>query len=340
MSLAGLILLAAGLTAPTGDTVPLFASHEVLDIRLVADFDAIRGDRDDDPRDRPGYAVLSGGDSVAVEVRPRGNFRRDPAFCSFPPLRLDVKSRSAEGTVFEGQDKLKVVVPCHPLRESYQEYLLREYLLYRAYALLTDVSFQVRLARITFEDVSGRMESFTVDAFFIESDVALARRVRADLLDVPDGKVLRADLLHPRASSRVALFEYMIGNTDWADARVHNMSLLGMDGRVVPVPYDFDLSGAVNAAYATPDRDLPIENVRQRLYMGWCWPGQEAEGVIQPFLDARPRLGALIDDFTRLAPEARADMAEYLLHFYDVVATPERAEQRVFRDCREMGVRR
>ncbi len=325
------ILAAAPGAAP--DTVPLFASDDPLTFTLVADFGAIREDRAEDPEDRPAVLVLEDGDSLSIEVRPRGHFRRDPAFCSFPPLRLDIPEEGVTGTPFEGQDKLKLVVPCRPELEAYQEYVLREMLLYRIYALFTDVSFRVRLAHVTFSDSNGEDEPFTRYAFFIESDEALARRVGGQLLDIPDGKIVRKELLHPGASTRVAIFEYMIGNTDWADARVHNVALLGLDARVVPVPYDFDLSGAVGARYAQPARELPIATVQQRLYLGQCWDGQDLEAAVQPFRDARAGLESLVGETPYMTPEARRETLDYLLQFFEMVATPERARQRMFRDC-------
>jgi hypothetical protein len=103
---------------------------------------------------------------------------------------------------------------------------------------------------------------------------------------------------------------------------------------VVPVPYDFDLSGAVGAPYARPDRDLPIETVQQRLYLGQCWPGQDLDAALRPFLDARPDIEAVVRDGGYLAPEVGQQVLGYLLQFYEMVATPQRARQRMFRDCR------
>ena len=323
----------AGGGPQAGDTVSLFASYAAVVLTLAADFHAIRKDRSDDPDDRPALLVLEDGDTLAVELRPRGNFRRDPAVCSFPPLRLDVKTESAEGTVFQGQDKLKIVLPCRPEWDSYEELVLREMLLYKVYALFTPASFKVRLARITFVDTSGEREPFTRPAFFIENDEALALRVGGQVLDIPDGKIVRKELLDPRSSTRVAIFQYLIGNTDWADARVHNVLILGLDGRVVPVPYDFDFAGAVGAPYATPAPDLPIVTVQQRLYRGHCWREQDEAEALAPFLRARTDLEALVRGFTPLAPAARDDTLEYLLHFYEQVATPQRAHQMMFRDC-------
>jgi len=307
-----------------------------LQLTLAADFRAIRGDLSEDPEDRPGLLVLSDGDTLHVELRPRGEFRRDPAHCSFPPVRLDVPTRSAAGTPFSGQDKLKVVVPCRLNRDSYEPLVLREYLVYRAYQAVTDVSFGVRLARVTFEDTSGRDDTVTRWAFFIEDAAALAARVGAELLDIPEGKVVRADALDPIGSTRVALFQYMIGNTDWHDARIHNVASLLMVGRVVPVPYDFDFAGAVDAPYAEPSPDLPVKNLKERLYRGWCWPGLDPGPLVTHFHEIRPAIEELYRSFEPLDARTREDVLSYFAGFYDDVSTPDRALRRVFRNCRKL----
>lgn len=329
-------LLPPGVGAQARDTV-LFASDDPLAITLVADFRAIRGDLSEDPEDRPALLVLPDGDTLEVGLRPRGEFRRDPAYCSFPPLRVDVGTKRAAGTVFASQDKLKLVVPCRLNREGYEALVLREYLVYRTYRTLTEMSFRVRLARITFEDTAGRDDPVTRWAFFIEDGAALASRVGAELLDVPEGKVVRAGMLDPQASTRVALFQYMIGNTDWHDAQIHNVASLLMGGRVVSVPYDFDFSGAVDAPYAGPNPDLPVKDVKDRFYRGWCWPGLDTGLLLDRFREVRPAIEELYRSFEPLEARVRDEVLAYYAGFYEDVSTPERAQRRVFRNCKALS---
>lgn len=334
MSATLVVLLGSILLAPeASDTLPLFASDEPLDLALVADFGAIRGDHTRDPEDRPALLALPDGDTLDVELRPRGDFRRDPKYCSFPPLRLDVKTRAARGTVFEGQDKLKVVVPCRPERPDYEELVLREYLLYRVWNLTSDVALRVRLARITFVDASDPSHASTRWAFLIESDEELAARLGGEAVDIPEGKGVPPTYLDAFASTRLAVFEYMIGNTDWSDSGAHNMLILAVGSRIVPVPYDFDFAGAVEAPYAAPAEELPIRSVRQRLYRGWCRPGLDTEYVLQAFRDARPEIEALYRSFTPLPERVREETLAYFAQFFDHIATAEVAERRLFRDC-------
>ena len=329
--------LPAGVGAQAGETSPLFASDDPLELTLVADFRAIRADLSEDPEDRPALLVLPEGDTLNVGLRPRGEFRRDPATCSFPPLRLNVGVEGTEGTPFAGQDKLKVVVPCRLNREGYETLVLREYLVYRAYQAITDMSFRVRLARITFQDATGRDEPATRWAFFLEDAAALASRVGAELLDVPEGKVVRADVLDPAGATRVALFQYMIGNTDWHDAQIHNVVSLVVGRSVVSVPYDFDFSGAVDAPYAGPNPDLPVKDVKERFYRGWCWPGLDAGLLVAHFQEVRPAIEELYRSFEFLDPRTRDEILAYYAGFYEDVSTPERAQRNVFRNCKDLS---
>lgn len=333
-------LLSATLVAggPQQDTVRLFSTSEPIALSLVADFDAIRSDRNDPAEERPALVVLDTmlrGDTLEAQLRARGDFRRDPGTCSFPPLRLNLKTKQAEGTVFEGQDKLKVVVPCRPGLDVYEQYVLTEYAIYRMYRLITEASFQVRLARIRFVDTSGHEEPFTRWAFFIEDDDALAARLGGEKLDIPEGKHVRVSYLDARQATLVAVFQYMIGNTDWADDAVHNVELVQAYGAIRVVPYDFDFSGLVDAPYAIPDPKLGTKSVRDRLYRGWCWAGLDTEAILRPFRENREAIVAAAEPPG--VTEERVDGAlSYLDGFWESIETAERAERRMFRDCREL----
>jgi len=318
---------------------PLFSSDEPLTLTLKADFSALRRDRKGHLEERPATLVWhrDAGDSVALDVqlRPRGNFRLDPSNCSFPPLRVNFKKGQDSATVFEGQDKLKLVVPCKPNLTAYEQYVLREYMLYRVYQTITDQSFKVRLAHVTFVDSSGGDDPFTRFAFFIESDDAMAARVHGQLVDIPEGKIIRADMLQPDVSTRVAVFEYMIGNTDWADAKIHNVTSLLIGGRVASIPYDFDFSGAVGTPYSNPAPGTPIRTVRQRFYQGWCWPGQNIDATLAAFRTARPRIEELYRSFPYLDDRGRDETLEYFGQFFETLDSQART-RRFLRDCQEL----
>jgi len=333
----GMVVALAFPGAPQADTVPLFASAEPLELTFVADLEAMRRDRSEDPEDRPGIMILADGDTVDVELRPRGDFRRDPAHCSFPPLRLDVKRRSAEGTLFEGQDKLKMVVPCRPEQSVYEQYVLLEYGIYRAFGLLTDASFHTRLARMPFVDTGGGRPPFTAWGFLIEEDDVMAERLGGTLVDMPEGAGVRPQVLNPRQSTLVALFQYLVGNSDWSDQALHNVKLVQGVGLVLPVPYDFDFAGVVNARYAEPDPLLGIRTVRERIYRGWCFDSVDRDGLVALMVERRAELERALTGAPGLDPEQVQGALAYLDGFFQDVATPERAQRRLFRACRPVS---
>lgn len=329
-----------GVDGQAVDPPPLFASHEPLAVTLTADLVLLDGDRKASP-DRPALLTVAAPDGspvdIEAEVRTRGAFRLDPANCSFPPLRIDVVARSARGTVFDGQDDLKLVSSCRPGREAYDQLVAIEYLAYRAYALLTDRSFRVRMLDLTFVDVNDARPPEVRPAFVIEEDQALAERHGAVVFDLEEGRNLPASAFDPATTTMTAVFEYMIGNTDWSEVAGHNVEILDRGGIALAVPYDFDFSGLANAPYATPDPDFGLRSVEERYYRGWCASPLTTRQVLERFRATRGEVLALFDGSPALAPATRERTRRYLLAFYDDIETDERAERRFLRDCRSVG---
>ncbi len=314
----------------------LFRSPLPLELRIEADFTALRGDRAEENDERPARLVLSGeGDDAPafdVELRTRGHFRLQSNVCGFPPLRLDVPRRRMEGTPFEDQDKLKIVTHCRDT-PGWDRHALREYLAYRIYNRLTDASLQVRLARITWVDTGGA-EPLERWAFLIEDEDALAERLGGTWFPEDDGPVDPARIGDDDAL-RVDLFQYLVGNTDYSIYGLHNVVvLMPAEGRGIPVPYDFDWTGLVNAPYSVPDPSLGIDDVRERVYRGLCRPRMEYDAAYRRFLDQRDGIEALIRDVPGLEADDRTDLLEFLEPVWDMLDNPDRARRAIERSCR------
>ena len=336
-----LLLSGASATAQEAGAVPLFQSDAPIELTLTADFKALKGDRRGETPERPATVTLTGDSELSLDaqLRTRGSFRRERANCSFPPLRINFKKKQVEGTVFGGQDKLKIVGSCRPNRDSYEQLVLSEYLAYKAFQTVSPTAFQVRLARITYVDASGDDEPFTRFAFFIEDDDAVAGRFGAQVLDLPEGRNLPPGVLDPPSAATLAVFQYMIGNTDWSDAQAHNTELLDLVGTGIPVPYDFDFAGIVNAPYSTPDPRLHLTSVRERLYRGWCWSALDMSALLGRFRGAEADIMSLYEDFPYLEDGERNRALAYLRSFFDDIETDERAQARFLRDCRTIPSR-
>lgn len=327
----------AAYRATTGGTAPLFASHETLELTLVADFERLEDDRDEERPERLALLRTHADDGSPVEipltVRTRGNFRLRSSTCAFPNLRLDFPPDApTAGTPFAGQDRLKLVSHCRD-RDDYEQNLLEEHLAYRLFNLLTEVSFRVRLARITYQDVHGAERPVTRYAFFIEDEDALAARVGGIHIDATGA---HPDQLDPLTSARVELFQYMIGNTDFSIVNFHNSEpFLLPDGTYHPVPYDFDFSGLVDAPYATPAALLGTRSVRERVFRGFCRLGLPLEPLYEQFLALRPAVAETVRQQPALTPRNARAAERYLDDFYRIIEPPGRRRAMIDARCRK-----
>ncbi len=320
---------------PTGPA-PLFMDDTPVEVVLEADFDAIRKDRDDENEERPGTLVIpnANGESVSLEVqlRTRGNFRLKRSTCSFPPIRVNFKTKQAENTVFEGQDKIKLVTHCQDGREEYEQYVLQEYLNYRMYELVSPQSFKVRLARITYHDTSGEKEPLTRYAMFIEDEDTMAGRLGGNIVEMPQA---HPTLIDQRAAAVMEVFQYMIGNTDFSAVGLHNVKLVRTDANVwYGVPYDFDWAGIINARYATPDARLGTRTVRERVFRGLCRTDVDYAPIYQMFNERKEDFYGLYRNLEPLDEKRREKALEYLDGFYEVINDPGKLDRQMTRACR------
>lgn len=326
--------------AEASESAPLFQSHEPLQITLRTDIEWLLEERNDsvEVEGTATFVDLDGSTTTRpVDVRARGDFRRDRRNCNFPPLRLDFPRGQMEGTVFEGEDRLKLVTPCHDDRDDYQRFVHDEYLAYRVLNVLTPYSFRVRLVEITYEDIEGDYDARTKIGFLIESDERMAERNRATYMEVAQMPPRAAD--GPQ-SVLVDVFSYMIGNVDWSAAEFHNAVLIRTeDGRHITVPYDFDFSGLVDARYAAvpPQLASQIRSVRQRIYRGFCRPELQYESVATLFGSRRETVEELYRSFGRYAdPSEAEDALEYYEEFWEMIDDRREFEDEILDECREM----
>lgn len=188
LSVCGLLGLGLSSAAGAQQVSELFSSDEVLEFVLTSDFDQLKKDRGQESDEIPGQVEVlgAGGESVQIpiQVKTRGKFRLQRRICPDPPLRLNFPESEPHGTVFDGQDKLKLVSHCRD-SDRYEQNLLEEYLAYRIYNHLTEISFRVQLARITYRDTSGKNDPIERMAFLIEDEEAMAARLGGTMIEAP-----------------------------------------------------------------------------------------------------------------------------------------------------------
>jgi hypothetical protein len=154
----------------------------------------------------------------------------------------------------------------------------------------------------------------------------MAARVGAERL--PRGSFEPAKLERP-GRRQLALFQYMIGNTDWSIARERNTMLVEIDGRQMPVPYDFDMSGLVNAGYAGPAPGLPIDEVRERYFLGYCQPGTDWERLFADFAARREAILSLGERSRASAATAGSRRNTSSTGFSEVIESAEERGKRI-----------
>jgi hypothetical protein len=273
----------------------LFESIDPVEVTFVTNIGKLRGDKGDDAPWRPGTFSYKGtdGTDVAVPMRAhtRGIWRLK--MCDFPPLRLNFAAGTSRGSIFEHLDKPKLVSYCQDT-DAHEEYVLQEFQLYRIYQLLTPVSHKARLLKFDYVDSASRKTRARRYGFVLEEPKALAGRVGAKVLDQTGA--LPGDV-EPFQEAIFGIFQYMIGNTDFAHGALHNVELfIQPDGTVLPVAYDFDFAGAVNARYAVVDESLHLVNVRQRLFRGFCVDDESFAKGFALFREKKDAIYALYDD--------------------------------------------
>jgi hypothetical protein len=216
--------------------------------------------------------------------------------------------------------------------EEFDQYVLREYNLYRVWNELTALSHRARLAKVTYVDSASGTPITTRHAFILEDDDAMAERNSGKVLDAQGAKSGDLNSYH---DALVGVFQYMVGNVDWSVAGLHNVILVSKETEVYATVYDFDFTGTVKTRYSIPDYRLPIRTVRQRLFRGYCAPPEEFEQVFAWFNDRKDAIYALYTDEIGqlLDPKYRDETIKYYDDFYKTINDRGLARDRIVRSC-------
>jgi hypothetical protein len=301
----------------------LFSSEEPLSVTLIADFKAVNRDRNpESTKVFPATLVVAGRngaeDRISVNIRTRGHSRRMSSTCTFAPLRIEFPAK-ADGTVFEGHKSLKLGTHCRDV-DSYEQYVYREYLVYKIFNRVTARSFRARLANATYIDAESKKPVASRAGLFLEDDDDVARRLGGLTTELQGMTFAHVD---PETMTTLSLFEYMIGNTDMSLLKLHNIILVrAANGVAYPVPYDFDYSGLVNARYAIPAKALNLATVRDRLYRGPCLKQDDLTPILASFKAMRDNIMSLYDSIPALEDGYRKDAKNYLDGFFKIIDKP------------------
>ena len=333
-SLRKLFLLVLLAVASPASASSLFDDDAVLEVNLSGPLSSLLKEKDGS-RELP-FLLRANGIEHSVKVRLRGKSRR--VVCSFPPLRIIFANGDTAQSVFENQDKLKLVTQCQK-RGSSQLDVLQEYAAYRIFNLLSEIGYKVRLLHITYTDTERRPQKNTFDhyGFLIESSSELADRVGGQPVHQTGLSIRSLDSKH---AATVFVFQYLIGNTDWSLVRAevddkccHNGDLLDIGSARYYVPYDFDRSGLVNARYAKPDLDLRISRVTQRLYRGYCIPADALKNALGTIKARRADILGVISQLPVLSQKEIKATTKYLERFFVQASDEDKIVKLFERKC-------
>lgn len=335
--LAALVGLVVALATPAraDPPKPLFASDQAIRITIQAPIGSLMRNRDFEGA-VAGTLTDPAGLKLPASFALRGITRRTSEICDFAPLRVTFSARPPAGSLFDGQDKLKLVTHCRNAT-GFQQKVLLEYAAFRMYNLLTPYSMRARLATIDYVDEAGR-PIVSRSGFFLEESNDIAKR--NNMREVRAGERIPTAWLNPADAARYALFQNLIGNHDWSmragpvgNECCHNARLIGLGApaQVIPVPYDFDFSGLVNAPYATPPDELGIGNVRQRLYRGYCIHNAQAVAAAQQLRANRGAILGVLSATPGMDPQTIRSTASYLDRFFADIASDDQAVKMIKR---------
>jgi hypothetical protein len=314
--------------------IRLFESDDLMEIALRFDISYYKRKKPDTTYiDAVLTYYLGDKDSVNknVKLKARGEIRRTQ-ICDFPPLALNFSMKDTVAGEFIGINKLKLVPYC---KLGFEDYILREYLIYKLYNVLTDNSLKVRLLRINFINTARESKPIRQYGFAIEPIKLFEKRTHS--IELKSMNLTQRNI-KPEMMDRFAIFNYMIGNTDWSVPSLHNTLILSQPYSDRPdlamiVPFDFDYAGLVNAEYAIPFETLPIKTVRERLYLAVCRDEESYKNALREFSEKKEAFYRIINDFPYLKERSKKDMINYLDNFFDGFDKRNTIVQQMLRDC-------
>lgn len=321
------------LTAQKIDKVKFFEEESIVNTTIEMDLKDLLAKKAKE-RFLPGTITFTLKDGTTVTEKmsasARGNFRRET--CYMPGLKVNFKSPDSTSKLAKFKE-LKLSNGCSP-GEDPGQLVIKEYLAYKIYNQLTDMSLRVRLLNVSYKDVSGKRKPYTQFGFLIEDVDEMAKR--NNMVEI-EGTQYYTEQTNRDQMTLVTLFEYLIGNTDWSVPAYHNVKLIGPkeDKSVRPyvVAYDFDICGLVDPPYATIDEQLQekISSVRERLNRGFPRTMEELKIAVQLFNDRKEKIMNLVKNCEYLSSRNKSNTVQYIEDFYKTI-NDERDLKRIFVD--------
>jgi len=225
------------------------------------------------------------------------------------------------------------VMPCQG-----EKFVVYEYLVYQLYNAVKAKSFRARLVKVILEDSNSKGKSRgPMYGILLEEEEQMAKRNQAVLVE---DKIISPEQTNKEHFLKLAVFQFMIGNTDWSVQYRQNIKLITTNEspQAITVPYDFDHSGIVAVPYAKPAQELNLISVKERRYRGYCVNDMSVfDDVITHYNSIKP---ALYDVYTKrndLDVSYVKSTSRYLDEFYKTINDPAKLKTAFQYPCRSYG---
>jgi len=312
----------------------LFESDSILEISITLPLKQVVNDT----KERKQYGsklsyTLADGTVIDhnINIKVRGKTRSLKQICTFPPLELKFNKEDAKNSIFEGHKKIKLVTHCQR-DKIYEEYLQKEYIVYKLYQKVSPYSFNVRLCLITYIDANKPTQQSSHYGFLIERLKEVAKR---NDMSVFKDSIRNRTVINKDNLDKLTLFEFLIGNLDWSITKEHNMKLIvGKKGSLpLAVPYDFDYAGMVDIPYAIPPGGSGISDVKTRVFTGFC-RSEGYEAKVEFYKSIREDLYKEVNSANFLSAKTINNMNKYLNSFYKILDDPKAVDKKINKACR------
>src|SRR5579871_461720 len=317
-------------------TQSLFESDGILNITIKGNIRELLNNRTGEAKSFPVimryHEKEAAEDSVSISIKTRGHFRRMKSNCDYPPLLLQFSKKArVSNPVFSKQSKLKLVMPCKG-----EEFVVHEWLVYKLYNIISPFSYRARLVRVTLKDESRKKSTGPFYGILLEEEKQMSERNNMILVK----RKMRPQQTKKEDFLRMAVFEYLIGNTDWSVEYLQNINLVAPDSLSLPitVPHDFDLAGIVNSPYAMPAEELQMNSVQERRYRGYCVRDiTDFDSTIAFYNSKKKDIYDLYSGCTLLEEKYIKTTLKYLDDFYSIINNPKKVKNEFGYPCDPNG---
>lgn len=252
---------------------------------------------------------------IQVSLRARGNFRRK--HCYFTPVKIKIKKSDASNTIFSDNRTLKLVLPCKNDRDK-NDNILKEFIAYKIYEIISPYYFKTRRLEVDYTNQKNKKgKNYNLVGFLIEDDDRVAKRF--------DGKIVKRKI-SPLAmddfnSVNLSFFNFLIGNTDFSSAHQHNGKLLFYKKKIIPIPYDFDLTGWVKPKYGLGITNRLGYSFEERNYIGFKRGKNIYSKVRNHYLRLKEKIFNTVELYESEFEYKKSYnlMIDYLREFYEIL---------------------